>query len=279
MSECNIVESIKEFEGTLHVVKHRSSTCNCIMQFSLYLPPQSQIAPVPAIYWLSGLTCTDENFRVKAGAQRYAAEHGVALVIPDTSPRGSEVPDDENYDFGQGAGFYLNSTVAPFSKNYHMYDYIVYELPKVIHSLMLPINDNKSISGHSMGGHGALMIGMKNPKAYKSISAFSPICNPAKSAWGINAFTGYIGTDQSNWRQYDACCLIEDGARPEKILIDQGTADEFYPQELLTENLQAVASTHGVEVEVRMQTGYDHGYHFIATFIGDHIAWHAKRLK
>ncbi|WP_126457247.1 S-formylglutathione hydrolase [Sulfuriflexus mobilis] len=274
------IESVKEFGGYLNRYIHESEVCHCEMTFSVYLPPQAETDNVPALYWLSGLTCTDENARIKAGAQRYAAEQGIALIFPDTSPRGDEVADDEQrYDLGKGAGFYVNATQAPWARHYHMYDYVTKELPALL-ELNLPLIPNvKSISGHSMGGHGALICALKNPASYKSVSAFSPICNPVNGAWGKGCFTAYLGDDTNTWKAYDATVLVEMGARVSDILIDQGTADEFYHEkQLLPENFQAVCEKAGQAVTIRMQDGYDHSYHFIATFIGEHIAYHAKAL-
>ncbi|WP_298609165.1 S-formylglutathione hydrolase [uncultured Thiothrix sp.] len=275
------IESIKEWGGYLNRYTHESEACACTMTFSVYLPPQAETQKVPALYWLSGLTCTDDNFRVKAGAQRYAAEHGIALIIPDTSPRGDDVPDvPERYDLGKGAGFYVNATEAPWDKNYHMYAYVTEELVSLVEANFPVIAGVKSISGHSMGGHGALIVALKNPQAYRSVSAFSPICNPVNGAWGQGCFTAYIGSNQADWQTYDATCLVQAGARVPDILIDQGTADEFLTEgQLLPENFKAACEQGGQKLTLRMQDGYDHGYHFIGTFIGEHIAWHAKALK
>ncbi|WP_333609179.1 S-formylglutathione hydrolase [Arsukibacterium sp.] len=263
---------------------HQSAVTNCEMQFSVFLPPQAASAKVPAVYWLSGLTCTDENFSSKAGAQRVAAELGIALVMPDTSPRGAGVPDDENaaYDFGLGAGFYVNARREPFAKHYQMYDYIVSELPALLEA-HLPLTACRSISGHSMGGHGALVIGLRNPERYRSISAFSPICNPINSPWGIKAFSGYLGDDQSQWARYDATMLLQsmllqNARQVPPILVDQGTADSFYPEQLRTDSLITAAKQAGVTAEIRLQNGYDHSYYFIASFIEQHLRFHAKHL-
>lgn len=275
------IESIKEFGGFLNRYEHQSSTCQCKMTFSVYLPPQSETKKVPALYWLSGLTCTDDNARTKAGMQRYAAEHGIALIFPDTSPRGSDVSDmPDQYDLGQGAGFYVNATQSPWQEHYQMYDYVTQELPHLIES-NLPVQANvKSISGHSMGGHGALICALKNPDAYRSVSAFSPICNPIECGWGKGCFGAYLGDDSTTWKAYDATQLINSGANLNDILIDQGTADEFYDEEqLLPENFQAACDKSGQQLTLRMQQGYDHSYHFIASFIGEHIAYHATFLK
>jgi S-formylglutathione hydrolase len=267
------------FGGKQLRFKHQSAVLNCEMQFSVFLPPQAATTKVPALYWLSGLTCNDENFSGKAGAQRVAAELGIALIIPDTSPRGNGVPDDENgaYDFGLGAGFYVNATREPFVKHYQMYDYIVSELPALVEA-ELSVSAVRAISGHSMGGHGALVIGLRNPERYRSVSAFSPICNPLKSPWGIKAFNGYLGDNQSQWLHYDASELLKKTQQALPILVDQGTADNFYPQQLCTESLITAAEQAGVKAQIRLQQGYDHSYYFIASFIEQHLRFHAKYL-
>ena len=275
------IESIKECGGFLNRYTHQSSSCHCEMTFSVYLPSQAESSPVPALYWLSGLTCSDDNARTKAGMQRYAEEHGIALVFPDTSPRGEGVADDaERYDLGMGAGFYVNATESPWDKHYQMYDYVTEELPKLIES-ELPIMPNvKSISGHSMGGHGALICALKNPDDYRSVSAFSPICNPIKCGWGEGCFSTYLGDNKELWKNYDATELIKSGATVSSILIDQGTADEFYDEgQLLPENFQAACKEANQTLTLRMQEGYDHSYHFISSFVGEHIAYHAAALK
>ncbi len=281
-------ESIKEFGGFLNRYTHESAVLDCEMTFSVYLPPQAEQGNVPALYWLSGLTCTDDNARTKAGAQRYAAEHGIALIFPDTSPRGDDVADEpDRYDLGKGAGFYVNATQEPWSKHYQMYDYITKELPALLEANLPLIPDVKSISGHSMGGHGALICALKNPDSYQSVSAFSPICNPINCGWGKGCFSAYLGSDGgdesdngSTWAAYDATALVEAGAKVPDILIEQGLADEFYDEkQLLPENFQAACDKAGQSVTINMQEGYDHSYHFISTFIGEHIAYHAKALK
>jgi S-formylglutathione hydrolase len=275
------IESVKEFGGYLNRYVHHSESCHCEMTFSVYLPPQAEAGEVPALYWLSGLTCSDDNARVKAGAQRYASEHGIALVFPDTSPRGDGVADDaDRYDLGQGAGFYVNATQTPWVEHYQMYDYVTKELPDLL-EVSLPILPGvKSISGHSMGGHGALICALKNPASYRSVSAFSPICNPVNCGWGISCFDAYLGEDANTWSSYDATALVDAGAKVTDILIDQGTADEFYDEkQLLPENFQAACDREGQAVTIRMREGYDHSYHFIASFIGEHIAYHADALK
>ena len=272
------IQRIKEHAGYITCYEHSSHICGCPMQFSVYLPPQAEQGKVPTLYWLSGLTCTDQNVREKAGAQRYAAELGIALVMPDTSPRGATVPDDADYDLGQGAGFYLNATQAPWAAHYQMYDYITDELPATLAALDLPLSERRSISGHSMGGHGALTIGLRNPEQFCAISAFAPICHPTKIEWGQKAFTAYLGPDQARWQPYDACCLIEQGVAHLPILIDQGTDDEFYAG-LSTNDFEAVCARQGYPVQVRFQAGYDHSYHFVSTFIEDHLRWHLQHLQ
>jgi len=276
-----LIEHIKEFGGYLTRYEHMSESCQCRMTFSVYLPPQAEVTKVPALYWLSGLTCTDDNARTKAGMQRYAAEQGIALIFPDTSPRGEAVPDVANrYDLGQGAGFYVNATQSPWQTHYQMYDYVTKELPGLIETNLPVLANVKSISGHSMGGHGALICALKDPTTYRSVSAFAPICNPVESAWGKGCFTEYLGDDVQAWQEYDATALILAGAKVDDVLIDQGTADEFYDEgQLLPENLQAACNEMNQPLTLRMQTGYDHSYHFIASFIDEHIVYHAKKLK
>ncbi len=275
-----LIESVKEFGGYLNRYRHESVSCNCTMTFSVYLPPQAHGAKVPAVYWLSGLTCTDDNFRTKAGAQRYAAELGLALVIPDTSPRGEGVPDvPERYDLGQGAGFYVNATEPPWAEHYRMYDYVTRELPALIEAHLPLIPGLKSVSGHSMGGHGALICALKNPGEYKSVSAFAPICHPMECGWGQACFGAYLGEDRETWKAYDATCLIESGAGAMPLLIEQGTADEFLAEQLYPARLEAACAERGVSCTLRMREGYDHSYHFIASFIGEHLAYHARALR
>ncbi len=274
------IESIKEFGGWLNRYRHTSESCRCEMTFSVYLPPQAQTRKVPAVYWLSGLTCTDDNVRTKAGAQRYAAELGIALVMPDTSPRGEGVPDEpDRYDLGQGAGFYVNATQAPWSEHYHMYDYVTRELPALVEKELPLVPGLKSITGHSMGGHGALVCALKETGAYRSVSAFAPICHPSICGWGEGCFGAYLGDDREAWRAYDATELILDGAAPIPLLIDQGTADEFLAEQLYPQDLEALCAERDYPLTLRRQQGYDHSYHFIATFIGEHLAYHAKALS
>ena len=275
------IESIKESGGYLNRYQHESSSCNCEMTFSVYLPPQARESAVPALYWLSGLTCSDDNARTKGGFQRFAAKHGIAIVFPDTSPRGEGVADEaDRYDLGQGAGFYVNATQAPWQSHYRMYEYVTAELPALVEA-SLPLQAGlKSVSGHSMGGHGALICALKNPGAYRSVSAFAPIANPVNCGWGKGCFGAYLGDDTSSWEAYDASCLVEAGARVGDILIDQGDADEFLHEgQLLPDHFQAVCDAAGQGVRIRSQPGYDHSYHFIASFIEDHFEFHAAALK
>ena len=273
------IERIKEFGGWLERWQHASASCNCEMTFSVYLPPQTASEKLPVVYWLSGLTCTDDNVRVKAGAQRYCAELGLILVMPDTSPRGDAVPDvPERYDLGKGAGFYVNATQAPWATHYRMYDYVTQELPALIEANFPVIPGRASISGHSMGGHGALICALKNPGRYRSVSAFAPICNPVVAPWGRGCFTAYLGDDRKAWDAYDATRLVEAGASLPPALIDHGTGDEFLAEQLYPQNLQAACAAHGQPLTLRMQPDYDHSYHFIASFIGEHLAFHARAL-
>lgn len=273
------IEAIKEFGGWLNRYRHRSRACDCDMTFSVYLPPAAATEKVPAVYWLSGLTCTDDNFRVKAGAQRYAAELGLALVIPDTSPRGAEVPDvPERYDLGQGAGFYVDATQEPWVRHYRMYEYVTRELPALVEA-NLPLTDARSITGHSMGGHGALICALREPGRYRSVSAFAPICHPMACGWGQGCFKAYLGNNREDWVAYDTVRLIEEGAQAIPLLIDQGTADEFLAQQLHPASLERVCAARDFPLTLRWQDGYDHSYHFIATFIGEHLAYHADNLR
>lgn len=272
------VSQNKTFGGWLKQYTHASESLNCTMRFSVFLPSAATAEhPVPAVYWLSGLTCTDENFSQKAGAFRVAESLGIALIMPDTSPRGDDVADDDNYDLGKGAGFYLNATQSPWDKHYRMYDYIVDELPALIEA-HFPVSSLKSISGHSMGGHGALTIGLKNADKYCSISAFSPISHPMVCPWGQKAFQAYLGNNKEDWRQYDACELLRQGQASLPMLVDQGDADNFLTEQLHPEALQAAAALHDSALELRMQPGYDHSYYFIASFIDDHLRFHARYL-
>jgi S-formylglutathione hydrolase len=269
----------KSFGGWHKQYSHHSKSLNCSMRFAIFLPPQASLGEkVPVLYWLSGLTCTDENFMQKAGAQRIAAELGIAIVAPDTSPRGEGVADDDGYDLGQGAGFYLNATQAPWSRHYQMYDYVVNELPQLIESTF-PVSELRSISGHSMGGHGALTIAMLNPERYKSMSAFSPICNPVNSPWGQKAFTAYLGQDKKNWRKHDASELMRQATEYVPAKVDQGTSDDFLSEQLKPAVLVEAAKANNYPLELNLHEGYDHSYYFIADFIEDHLRFHATHLS
>ena len=281
MTNLKFVSSNRCFDGGQKQYTHDSEALGCNMRFSIFLPPAAEDDKVPVIYWLSGLTCTDENFVQKAGAQRYAAEHGVAIVAPDTSPRGEGMPDDPEgaYDFGLGAGFYVNATQAPWNQHYHMYDYIVEELPALVNASFPVDAERASIMGHSMGGHGALTIALKNPGTYKAVSAFAPICSPMNCPWGHKALGNYIGEDREAWREYDSCELIKTASERLPILVDQGGADDFLAEQLKPELLQQACSEHDHPLQLNMREGYDHTYFFIASFIGDHVAHHAAALK
>ncbi|WP_415845363.1 S-formylglutathione hydrolase [Stutzerimonas zhaodongensis] len=271
----------KSFGGWHKRYRHRSTSLNCDMVFAVYLPPQAEGGEkLPVLYWLSGLTCTDENFMQKAGAHRLAAELGLIIVAPDTSPRGADVPDDPDkaYDFGLGAGFYLNATQQPWSRHYRMYDYVVSELPELIEA-NFPVSDKRGISGHSMGGHGALVCALKNPGRYQSVSAFAPIANPVDCPWGEKAFTGYLGTDRSRWREWDACSLIGKAQEKLPILVDQGDRDDFMANQLKPGALESAAKAAEHPLTLRIQPGYDHSYYFISSFIDDHLRHHARALK
>lgn len=267
------------FEGRHIVYKHVSASCACTMRFAVFLPPAAERGPVPAVYWLSGLTCTEENFSVKAGAQRYAAELGLALIIPDTSPRGVDIPgEDARMEVGTGAGFYVNATEQPWAAHYRMYDYIRDELPAVVNA-HLPVDPaRKSISGHSMGGHGALVIGVRNPDHYRSISAFAPISSASESAWGRTALTAYLGPDTTRWSSYDAAAIIRAQPCGHELLIDQGMADPYLDQ-LRPQDLEDACRRSGQRLTLRRRDGYDHGYYFVSTFIADHLRFHAAALR
>lgn len=268
------------FAGRQLRYQHASEVLDCEMHFSIFLPPQAATENVPVLYWLSGLTCTDENFVTKAGAQRYASEFGIAVVAPDTSPRGEGVPDDPEgaWDFGLGAGFYINATEHPWATNYRMYDYIVSELPTLV-AANFPVDHNRvAISGHSMGGHGALTIALKNPQLFKSVSAFAPICSPLNCPWGEKALGNYLGSDRSAWVAHDSCELIASAMNKLPMLVDQGGADDFLTAQLKPELLQQAADKADYPLQLRMQDGYDHSYFFISSFIGEHIAFHASHL-
>lgn len=268
----------RSFGGEQRVYAHASRALSCEMKFAAFVPPGK--GPFLALFWLSGLTCTEENFTVKAGAQRAAAELGIVIIAPDTSPRGEGVPDDPDgaYDFGLGASFYVNATEAPWSAHYHMRRYVEEELYDLALD-ELPVDRTRvGICGHSMGGHGALTIALRNPQKFKSVSAFAPIVSPMNCPWGEKALSGYLGADRSAWRDYDACALIADGARVQDILVDQGDKDQFLDVQLKPELLQNACAKAGIPLTLRLQPGYDHSYYFISTFIEDHLRWHKKRL-
>tara|TARA_R110002167_G_scaffold59249_32_gene167736 strand:- start:8453 stop:9298 length:846 start_codon:yes stop_codon:yes gene_type:complete len=272
------ISSNKVFGGWHKQYRHRSSTLNCDMRFAIFLPPQINTGvKVPAFYWLSGLTCTDENFMQKSGAQRIAAELGIALIAPDTSPRGEDVADDDSYDLGKGAGFYLNASQAPWNRHFHMYDYIVKELPELIEQ-HFPISTQRAISGHSMGGHGALTIALKNPKRYTSVSALSPISNPINCPWGQKAFNAYLGNDKDTWKAYDSCELMGTATELLPTLIDQGNDDQFLNEQLKPHLLAAAAKKRAYPLQLNYHDGYDHSYYFIASFIESHLHFHAQHL-
>ncbi|ASK78895.1 S-formylglutathione hydrolase [Paraphotobacterium marinum] len=271
----------KSFDGLNRQYTHRSNTLDCDMQFGVFLPEKAlQGNKLPVLFWLSGLTCTDENFMQKSGIQKIASKYNVIVVAPDTSPRGESVPDDvdKSYDFGLGAGFYINATQEPWKKNYQMYSYILEELIPLVDE-HFPVDDTRFISGHSMGGHGALTIGLKNSELFKSISAFSPICNPSQVPWGIKAFSNYLGDDKNQWKKYDALELVKNNKPNLPILVDQGSDDVFYAEQLSTVSFQKQLNAYDSDqFSVRIQEGYDHSYYFIATFLEEHIKFHLKSL-
>lgn len=268
----------KSFGGWHKQYSHRSAVNHCTMRFAIYLPPQcSDGTKVPVVYWLSGLTCTDENFMQKAGAQRIAAELGIAIVAPDTSPRGEAVADADSYDLGQGAGFYVNATQQPWTTHFNMYDYVVKELPTMIEQ-HFPVTTQRAIAGHSMGGHGALTIALKHPEMFTSVSAFSPITNPVNCPWGQKAFTAYLGDDKTDWLAYDSVHLLKDNTKQIPMLVDQGLNDPFLAEQLKPEALAQIAEQIQYPLTLRQHEGYDHSYYFIASFIEDHLRFHAAHF-
>lgn len=276
----DLIEEHRCFGGRQCVYNHFSSATQSNMRFGLFLPPQAEKRTVPVLYWLSGLTCNEQNFITKAGAQRFAAALGLAIVAPDTSPRNLDLPGDKkNFDFGEGAGFYLDAILLPWSNHYRMETYIQKELPTLLNQLF-PLNPNKcGIFGHSMGGHGALTLALKNPNQYRSVSAFAPICAPTQSRWGHKAFKGYLGTNKQLWEAYDACELVRSKGWPHSsILIDQGSKDDFLKEQLQPDLFAAACQQANVSLNLRMQEGYDHSYYFIASFIEDHLRFHARAL-
>ena len=271
----------KSFGGWHKRYQHRSEVLGCNMVFAVYLPPQAeQGVKLPVLYWLSGLTCTDENFTHKAGAMKLAAELGLIIVCPDTSPRGEGVPDDPEgaWDFGLGAGFYVNATQQPWAQHYRMHDYVVQELPALVEA-HFPASQQRGISGHSMGGHGALVCALRNPGRYQSVSAFAPISNPMDCPWGQKAFTHYLGEERARWREWDACVLISEASEKLPLLVDQGDRDDFLAVQLKPEALQQAAKLADHPLTLRLQPGYDHSYFFIASFIDDHLRHHARALS
>lgn len=274
------VSTNKSHGGIQGVYKHASRATGTDMTFSVFVPPHAEGARLPVLWYLSGLTCTHANVTEKGEFRAACADHGVIFVAPDTSPRGDDVPDDEGYDFGKGAGFYVNATQEPWAKHYRMRAYVEDELPALIEA-EFPVADlgRQGITGHSMGGHGALTVALRNPDRFRSVSAFAPIVAPSSVPWGEKALAGYLGTDRAAWRAYDAVALIEDGARLPEILVDQGGTDQFLTEQLRPDLLEAACEAAGIELTLRMQPDYDHSYYFISTFLADHIAWHAARLK
>ncbi|QLB13230.1 S-formylglutathione hydrolase [Bisgaardia hudsonensis] len=271
-------ESHLIFGGCQQVWQHHSNTLDCLIAFSAFIPSKAETEPCPVLYFLSGLTCNEQNFTTKSGFQRYAEELGIIVIAPDTSPRGENIADDPNYDLGQGAGFYLNATEEPWMKNFKMYDYITNELRQIVKE-NFNTNGKQGIFGHSMGGLGALVLALRNPDIYQSVSAFSPILTPSIVTWGEKAFTAYLGNNKDDWKQYDPMQLILSGKVANEILIDQGLADPFYPAQLKPEMFADACKKMGINTTIRYQDNYDHSYYFIATFIEDHIKFHAKNLS
>ena len=279
-----LVSTNRSHGGTQGVYSHQSSATGTPMNFSVFVPDHEPNAKLPVLWYLSGLTCTHANVAEKGEFRAACAEHGVIFVAPDTSPRGpdkngEEVPDDDGYDFGKGAGFYVDATQEPWAANFRMRSYIEQELPALIAGEFPADMDRQGITGHSMGGHGALTIALRNPGRFRSVSAFAPIVSPLNCPWGEKALTGYIGDDRAKWREYDACALIEDGARLPELLVDQGTGDNFLHEQLKPGLLVLACKKAGIPATIRMQPGYDHSYYFISSFMADHVAWHAERLK
>jgi S-formylglutathione hydrolase len=273
------VSTWKAHGGTQGVYRHASAETGTDMTFSVFVPPHAPGARLPVLWYLSGLTCTHANVTEKGEYRAACVEQGVILVAPDTSPRGEGVPDDEGWDFGQGAGFYLDATEAPWAANFRMRSYIERELPGLIAAGFPADMDRQGMTGHSMGGHGALTIALRNPGRFRSVSAFSPIASPLNCPWGEKALAGYLGPDRATWRQYDACALIADGARLPDLLVDQGEADGFLEEQLKTHLLAKACRDAGIPAEIRMRPGYDHSYYFISSFMADHVAWHGARLR
>ena len=273
-----VVSTARSFGGIQGVFRHPSSATGTEMTFAVYVPEHAPGAKLPVLWWLSGLTCTHANVMEKGEYRQACAEHGLIFVAPDTSPRGDGVPDDPDYDFGQGAGFYVDATQQPWKQHFRMRSYIERELPELI-AAEFPVDmGRQGVTGHSMGGHGALTVSLRNPGRFRSTSAFAPIVSPINCPWGEKALGGYLGCDMAAWRPYDACALIEDGARLPEVLVDQGTADNFLDSQLKTHLLDEACRKVDMRAQIRMQEGYDHSYFFIATFMAEHVAWHAERL-
>lgn len=273
------ISTAKSFGGTQGVYRHKSAACKCDMTFSVFLPPQASDGPVPVLWYLSGLTCTHQNVMDKGEYRQMAAELGIAVICPDTSPRGDDIPDEpDNWQFGVGAGFYVDATEEPFAKNYQMYSYITQELSELV-ATEFPLDmSRQAITGHSMGGHGALIIALRNPERFRSVSAFAPIVQPSTAGWSNPALEKYLGKDESAWRAYDATLLIEDGHRVAEILVDQGSADGFLDEGLRPWLLKEACEKAGISLTLNMREGYDHSYFFISTFMNDHLSWHAEKL-
>lgn len=279
MRALETVEEHRSHGGVQGVYRHASTSTGTEMTFSVFVPEHEDGAKLPVLWFLSGLTCTHSNVTEKGEYRAACAEHGVIFVAPDTSPRGEDVPDDEAYDFGKGAGFYVDATEEPWAQNFRMRSYIEHELPALVAEYFLVDMERQGITGHSMGGHGALTIGLRNPERFRSVSAFSPIVSPLNCPWGEKALGGYLGPDREPWRQYDTCALIEDGARLDHLLIDQGTGDDFLDNQLKTHLLAEACDKARMAAEIRMQPGYDHSYYFISSFMAEHVAWHARHLS
>jgi S-formylglutathione hydrolase len=278
-SSLTLISASKSFGGWVKRYQHYSTALKCQMIFTIYLPPQAETGTVPLLWWLSGLTCTDENFMQKAGAQQVAAKLGIAIICPDTSPRGVNIPgEDESYDFGSGAGFYVNATQAPWAQHYQMFDYVAKELPELAFA-NFPLNGKESISGHSMGGHGALVLALRQPGRYASVSAFAPIVSPSTCPWGQKALSGYLGDDSQAWAEYDACALVKKGESKQPFFIDQGDADNFLTEQLRPELLEQICHQRQHPLVLRHQESYDHSYFFVASFIDDHLRYHAQHLS
>ena len=280
MNQLDIISTNKSHGGEQGVYSHSSSTCNCQMTFAVFIPPRAAEKPCPVLWYLSGLTCSHANVMDKGEYRQAAAKHGIIVICPDTSPRGEDVPDDtDNWQFGSGAGFYLDASMQPWQKNYQMYSYLTAELPKLIGENFNADMSRQSIFGHSMGGHGALTIALKNPDRFRSCSAFAPIVQPSTADWSSSAFRRYLGEDEANWHQYDACQLIEEGKLFPEILVDQGTADDFLESGLRPWLLEEACKGKNINLILRMQEGYDHSYFFISSFMAEHIGWHAQHLE